>query len=379
MKQKQHTPFITALLKKTLGEEADTGHLAVFEVVATSSRPLKKKGIYDGAVITALTLAQMAQWVSNDAIPLMQDHNMEGNPKGKFFYGEMRQDSGVPELRGLFYVDPTETELIAKANTGTLDEVSVGFLPSSIKCSSCNFDYMAALKAGNYEPMMNRTCDKGHVLGKAGVHAKVDGLEDFMELSTVSRGAAPNSKIIGNDNAKLGLDVQKLAASGFDVNDLYITASATPQGDNDVDISELVAKLSTATAEKMVAEGALTAANDTAALNLTRATTAETRVTELEAELVTAKAEVAPTEDAVALAAATDYLTKQYVAVMAIAGKTDLAVPEKVSDILAGIEAHRANLSALPIGGVSQDASHKDDVKTDEVARLSAFKTNSKK
>lgn len=145
-----------------------------------------------------------------------------------------------------------------------------------------------------------------------------------------------------------------------------------------MDISELVAKLSTATAEKMVAEGALTAANDTAALNLTRATTAEARVTELEGELVTAKAESAPTEDAVALNAATDYLTKQFTAVMAIAGKTDVTVPDNVTDLLAGIEAHRANLSALPIGGVSNDASHKDEAKTDEVARLSAFKNNKK-
>src|ERR1041384_6172409 len=311
MKQKQHTPFITGLLKKTLGEEADTGSLAVFEVVATSSRPLKKNGIYKNAVITPLTLAQMAQAVVREPIPFMQDHNMEGTPKGKFFYAEMRQDSGIPELRGLFYLDPTEVDLIAKMNYGTQDEVSVGFLPSSIKCSACGFDYMAALRAGDYEPMMKLTCKHGHKLNQGGVHAKVDGLEDFMELSAVSRGAAPNSKIIGNDNAKLGLDVEKLAASGIDVSDLFLTASAS-EGVDEVDINDLVVQLTdakanvlTVTARAETAETALTAATD-------RATTAEARVTELETELTAAREATAPSEDAEALSASMDFLGKQY-------------------------------------------------------------------
>jgi hypothetical protein len=385
MKQKPHTEMITSLLKRTLGEDADTGSLPVFEVIATSSRPLKKKGLYEGAVITPLTLAQMAQWVTNDPIPFMQDHNMEGTPKGKFFYAEMRQDTGTPELRGLFYLDPTETELIAKANSGTLDEVSVGFLPSSIKCSSCSFDYMAALRAGNYEPVMNRKCPSGHELGKLGVHAKVDGLEDFMELSAVSRGAAPNSKIIGNDNAKLGLDITKLAASGIDVNDLYITASASPQGEDSVDIGELVAQLSTAKADNIVTAGKLTAAEgQVTALNL-RAETAEgsvatltQTVADLTAELTAAKEAVAPTEDAAALTAAREYLGKEFSAVMALSGKPDAAVPEKVEDILVAINAHRDSLSALPIGGRSNDTRH-TDAKPDGNLALSAFKTNKNK
>lgn len=379
MKQKPHTPFITGLLKRVLGEDAETGQFPVFEVVATSSRPLKKQGLYEGAVITPLTLAQMAQAVVTDPIPFMQDHNMEGAPKGKFFYAEMRQDSGIPELRGLFYLDPTETDLIAKTNSGTQDEVSVGFLPSSIKCSACGFDYIAALKAGNYEPVMTKTCDKGHVLNKGGVHPRVDGLEDFMELSAVSRGAAPNSKIIGNDNAKLGLDVEKLAASGFDVNELYITASANPTGDNDVDLNELVVQLSTARAEKIVVDGKLVAAESAAAANLTRAETAEGRVTTLEAELTTAKEATAPTADAVALAAANDYVGKQLVAVLALAGKSDVQVPEALADKLSLIEEHKATLSALPVGGVSNAANSTEDKDDERVATLSAFKRNKNK
>ena len=372
MKQKPHTPFITSLLKKTLGEDADTGSLAVFEVVATSSRPLKKKGIYQGAVITPLTLAQMAQAVVREPIPFMQDHNMEGTPKGKFFYAEMRQDSGVPELRGLFYLDPTETDLIAKMNTGTQDEVSVGFLPNSIKCSACKYDYMAALRAGDYEPMMTLKCKNGHKLGQNGVHAQVDGLEDFMELSAVSRGAAPNSKIIGNDNAKLGLDVEKLAASGIDVNELYLTASAS-EGVEDVEISDLVVQLTDAKAEKLTltaraetAETALTAARD-------EADTAKARVAELETELTAAKEAVAPSENVEALTAATDFLSKQYTAVLSAAGKTDITVPEKLEDVIAGIEEHRATLSAiLPIGGASLRADYQE--KTEVPSNLSAFK-----
>lgn len=376
MKQKAHTPFITALLKKTLGEDADTGMLPVFEVVATSSRPLKKKGLYDKAVITPLTLAQMAQAVNREAVPYMMDHNMEGAPKGKFFYAEMRQDTGTPELRGLFYLDPTETDLIAKTNTGTMDEVSVGFLPSTIKCSACSFDYMADLRAGNYEAIMNLTCNKGHKLGQNGVHAMVDGLEDFMELSAVSRGAAPNSKIIGNDNAKLGLDVAKLAASGFDVNDLYLTASVS-KGEDNVDLMELATKLSEVTATAAVDKATLTARADTAEAALTAAqetaTTATARVTELEAELTAAKEATAPSEDAAALEAATTFLSAQYTAVLTAAGEKDIVVPETVKEMVDGIEAHRAKLSAIfPVGGVALAANHTEENAAPN--KLSSFK-----
>lgn len=378
MKQKPHTPFITALLKKTLGEEADTAALPVFEVVATSSRALKKKGLYDKAVITPLTLAQMAAWVNREAIPFMQDHNMEGSPKGKFFYAEMMQDSGVPELRGMFYLDPTETELISKANTGTMDEVSVGFLPSSIKCSACKWDYMAALRAGNYEPLLSLTCENGHKLNKDGVHALVDGLEDFMELSAVSRGAAPNSKIIGNDNAKLGEHIHKLAASGFDVNDLYLTASVS-EGEDEVDLTELVTQLSATKAESIALQARAETAETSVTALTARADTAEARVTELEAELSAAKEATAPTEDAAALEAAQSFLAEQFKAVLNASGKTDeVEVPGTVAELIAGINDHRARLSAiLPIGGVAASANHQEDKgdNADEARRIATFKT----
>jgi hypothetical protein len=375
MKQLPHTPFITSLLKKTLGSDADTATLPVFEVIATSSRPLKKKGLYENAVITTLTLAQMAAAVNNEAIPLMMDHNMEGTPKGKFFYAEMRQDTGLSELRGYMYIDPSEADLVTKANTGTADETSVGFLPSAIRCSACSFDYMAALRAGKYEPLMTLTCDKGHKLNANGVHAMVDGLDDFMELSMVSRGAAPNSKIIGADNAKLGQHIAQLSASGFDVSELYLTASAS-EGRNDMDLTELVVQLSDVKAEKIGLEAqlssstlALTAAND-------RATTAEGRVTELETELTAAREAVKPTEDAEALTAAMDFLKGQFTAILTASGKTDITVPDTVAELVAGIKEHRATLTAiLPVGGVAVAAGRDTEDKTDvEVDRLTAFK-----
>lgn len=379
MKQKSHTPFITALLKNTLGSGSDHANVPVFEVVATSSRPLKKKGIYSNAVLTTLTLAQMAQWIAREPIPLMMDHNMEGSPKGKFFYAEMRADDGVPELRGLMYIDPTEADLVNKANLGTLDETSVGFLPSSIKCSACGFDYMAALKAENYEPLMTLTCDKGHKLGTNGIHAKVDGIEDFMELSLVSRGAAPYSKIIGNDNAKLGEHIEKLAASGYDISELYLTASAS-EGENKVDITELVTQLSDVKSAAAVDKVTLTARAEGAEAKVT---VAEARVAELEGELAqaktdleAAKAEKAPSEDAEALGLAQDFLSKQYVAVLNASGETDAEAPESVKEMIDGIEAHRAKLSAiLPVGGVSLSPGNDKDKKEAVPAHLSAYKT----
>lgn len=367
MKQLEKTPFIRSVLSAIVGVDVDVDRLAVFEAIATSTIPLRGKDgtLFERAVIAPVTLHQLAQAANNEGAPLMMDHNMSGTPKGKFFYGEvMPQESGQTELRGLFYVDPVENDLLAKVDGGTADEVSIAFLPDKINCSQCGFDYKAEADSGNIVPMLLRTCDNGHEVGTDGTHVILNGVSDLLELSVVSRGAAKNSKIVGQTNAMLAKDVQRLAANGLDINQLYVTASAE-KGQNDMDLTQLVSQLTDTKAELSVSKTDRDRLETELAKAVGERNTAQARVTELEAELANSpsipevdeikeerKEAAKVSEEA---KAAADFLSGQYVAVLTAAGKTDIKAPDTIPELIAGIKEHKAELSAvLPIDGRSQ-------------------------
>lgn len=386
MKQIQKNDFVTSLLKGAVGQDVDVTAFPVWEVAATSNVPLRgKQGtIFENAVITTPTLFQLAAHVNREPLPLMMDHDMNGAPKGKFFYAEViPNEYGYQELRGYKYLDPTENILIAKVNNSTVDEVSIAFAANTIRCNKCGFDFKAAFEADNIMPMITRTCENGHVIGKDGTHVELDGVEDALELSLVSRGAAKNSKIVGQSESKLGKQIERLAAHGLDINSLYVTATAS-KGIENMDINDLVVQLADAKSKAAVAE------NDRDRLERELAEArgaqreAETRATELEAELANAQtvASEAPSaeereqaeKDSKNAKAAADFLKGQYVGVLTAAGKTDVEAPDDIEALIAGINEHKAELSAiLPTGGVSVQA-NANDKKTDS-EDLSSFRT----
>src|SRR5213083_184151 len=148
MKRRQKNDFINNLLASTVGRDVDTSAFPVWEVSATNTAPLRgKEGtLFEKARISPMTLFQLAARVNADAAPLMQDHNMGGSPKGKFFYGEVIPDNnGEHELRGLMYTDPTEADLSAKIDNGNQDEVSIAFAAEKMLCNKCGWDFAAAV------------------------------------------------------------------------------------------------------------------------------------------------------------------------------------------------------------------------------------------
>lgn len=390
MKQLQKTPFVSSVLRAIVGSDVDIDSLAVFEATATSTIPLRGKDgtIHEKAVIAPHTLSALAELANNEGAPLMMDHNMDGSPFGKFFYGQvMPQENGHTELRSLFYVDSTEDKLIAKMDAGTVDEVSIAFLPEKMNCNQCGFDYMAALKDGDVLPLITRECENGHKIGVDGTHIILNGVQELLELSVVSRGAAKNSKIIGQSESKLGMDGQRLAAKGLDINELYVTATATNEGSNDMsDITTLVTQLSDTKGDLKVALADRARLEEELSEAKGARSAADKRVTELEAELATARQEAdeAPSaeekqeakQDKEDKDKAKTFLSAQYEAVMLASGKTkdEITVPETVAELIAGIEEHKAELSALfPIGGKSVGAA--DDNREVVSGNLDHFKT----
>ena len=370
------TPELSAQIKAAVGEDVDTEHLAVFEAIALNTRPLPGKdgGIFEQATIMPVTLNQMAIWLnSGKHLPLISDHQLMGEPKGRVFAGglEYAPDGGL-ELRVLFYMDPTEFNSIAKVNAGSLDEVSVQFLSTQFLCSECGWDYFGPEKAAEF--FQTRTCLNGHQIGTDGVHAELVGLDTFLELSLVARGAADTPKIIGKSASKLApATQQRLAASGIEIEGLICRgiAGEEPVTAIPIDFTKLTSDLVTA----QVGVATLTA--DKLALNAQLAdggnqiVTLTAEVADLTTKL--AAAEAAPTNEAdylIALAFLGDVFGKVAVA----AGKT-VEAPKTVAELKAGILEMTTDLTAiLPVGGVSAGA----DMVSDKPAIVASAFSNRK-
>ena len=349
------TPDLSAQIKSAVGEDVDTEQLAVFEAIALNTKPLpgKKGSIFEQATIMPVTLNQMAISLnSGNHLPLISDHQLMGEPKGRVFAGgiEYAPDGGL-ELRVLFYLDPTEFKLIAKLNSGSLDEVSVQFLSTQFLCSECGWDYFGPEK--NAESFNTRTCLNDHTIGVEGVHAELVGLDTFLELSLVARGAADTPKIIGKSASKLAPATQlRLAAGGFEIEGLVCRgfAGEEPVSATPIDFTKLTSDLVAAqvgVATLTQGNTALTAERDAVAIKLTAS---EETIVELTTKLTAAEA--APTNEADYLIALA-FLSDVFVKVSVAAGKTAEA-PKTVAELKAGILEMTTDLTAiLPVGGVS--------------------------
>ena len=387
MKELTKTPFITALLQKAVGEGVDVSTLHVYEVTATSTVALRGKDgtVFERAKISPNTIAQLARMVNNDAIPLMMDHNMRGSPFGKFFYAEsIPMDNGETELRGYIYIDSSEAKIKTKLDAASIDEVSIQFKQSKMLCSECGFDYMEAYANDDYMPFIKLECDEGHKIGENGVHTMLVGVDEVMELSLVSRGAAKNSKIIPPSDAKLGQEAQRLAAAGVELDDIYCTASASDPGEEEVNFDTFMTKLDAANEAKQEAVVALNAAEAQVTSLEADVTAKDEQITALTAErddlqtqldAANAADENAMTEEQTA--ALNAYIGKQYVALKALDGEADAKVLDDVALMVDFIGENEARLSALiPTNGVSLGAgsgeSEEETAKREAEARVRA-------
>lgn len=375
MKQLQLTEEIRTLITSAVGSDVDPTNFAVFEAIALNTNPLPGKDgtLFEDARVSALTLKQMADSINGgNHLPLVSNHDLSEEPKGRAFHAAVRLSAeGEPELRVLFYLDPTESRLIAKLNAGSLDEVSVNFLASQILCSECSFDYRG--EEATFSNLLDRTCENGHEIGTDGVHVRLVGLAVFTELSLVSRGAADKPKIVGQSQSKLAAPLQQLAAKGFEVDRLFCQAS---KGVNNVELKELVTELTTAKVDLAARDATittLTSERDTARTELeaatTRLTAAEARVAELEG---------VETEESPDLKAAREILADIFTKLAVAAGEENPTAPESIADLKAGIEKHQAAVTALiPVGGAAastQNAETKTGAKFNASAK-SAFQT----
>ncbi|MDR3436426.1 hypothetical protein [Telmatospirillum sp.] len=355
-------------IAKVTGAQADPTQIAVFECIALNTEPISKRGsLWNGATVTPNTLSQMASVIpAGGSVPLHTLHEQgEQLPVGKVFSAGT---NGPDELRALFFVPRNTIEgqdLIAKLNSGVVDEVSVGLRPKAMKCSACGWDYLGA--DATPDNIWDRTCANDHTIGEKGVHAIVDGLDRWLELSLVSLGAANNAKIVGRAKAVLGQDeYQRLAASGTDPEITTLFASPTHAKGKPKMADEMLALVASLSSDKTKAELALT--NETG------------KVTDLTAKLAASQAQITDlTTKLTAATAASDnpalkedhdkmsaFLSEATKSAMIASGNLTPTVPTDVAGMLSALSAATVKLYQLPVGGVALAAADIKDPKSAE-------------
>lgn len=291
---------ITAVTKTTV----DPDNIVVFEAAALSTKALHKPGsLYHEARPSRSLLVDAAEALNagTESVPLHTLH-MQGEqiPVGRVFRASVHDEvDGSSTLRAMFYLPTSERDLISKINLGVLDEVSVGLKSTQAFCSKCGFDYFGP--DADFTHLFSRSCDKNHVLGEDGAHLKMVGLDKWMELSLVSRGASNNAKILSRAKQILpAAEYDRLAASGKPVEALFLYTSTAmenpmPKNENPEEqfdaqasftaltekVDELIAKFDADAAAAAAAEAAA-AEEETLADVQAQLAAANERITELE-------------------------------------------------------------------------------------------------
>ncbi len=365
-KQLQMTQKISDAISRSTDGSVDPSTVAVFECAAFNTLPITKKGtLFQGATATEQTLLQMATYLNTGTnfVPLHTLHDQGENlPVGRVFSGQVVPDAnGMAELRTLFYLPLTETDLIQKLDTGVIDEVSVGLKTQHMNCSECGWDYLGA--DSTFENLWGQHCINDHQIGEAGVHLILSGMDRFMELSLVSLGAAKNAKIMSRTKSLMGeanYNLQ-LASSGIAPEATILFSTITKPKELSMDLTQLVAELTNAKAANQVNEvnlaaqktqvDTLTAANaDLLTQNTTLKAQADvSKVPALEAQLAEAQT---------SLTAAIGFVRKEADRI-SVAANLALPVAEATLEVLtAAIETGRAKLQeTIPVGGRSLNAS----------------------
>ncbi len=199
---------------RKINPDANFDTIVVYEAVVLTTRPLSKRGtIYDKAVVSASLLSEMAEALNTgkERVPLHTLHQQGYElPIGRLFYAEAKTDTvtDLSELIAQFWVDGSETELISKLDNGSIDEVSVGVQSQHALCSECGFDFMG--EEADFEYLWSATCPEGHMMGQDGAYARLTGLQNWFEVSLVSRGASKGTKILGKGRQILSAEAQAL-------------------------------------------------------------------------------------------------------------------------------------------------------------------------
>lgn len=385
------TPKIQAMIRKAVDDpELDATGFAVFEALLVSTKPLIKRGShFDKARISRNTLSEMAmQLETKGSVQMLTMHDGDELPVGRLLSADLVElDDGETALHGLFYIDATEEKLIAKIDNSTIDEVSIGLVAKHQYCSECDFDYRS--EEASIMNFIERTCDNGHTLGEDGCHLRLVGVDQFVEVSLVGKGAAQDPKILSRTKQVMGEEkLERLAASGHPLEAITLSARfpmklEANKGNEDmaVDFDKLSAMaddLANAKAEVKIKDHELGVLKASSEAKDTEIEELKASAEALKTELTELKAKGVSSEELEELKASVakfgEFIKKGAEAALTAKG-TGGEVPESVEDQLKLIEDSGVELHQLFAAGATSEALGSDaDNKGENVDRSSAFK-----
>lgn len=354
---------------KSRAPDTDPEKISIFRAAALSTAPIRKKHpVYNGAVHSRNFLTQMLGELHKESRPLQIMHgSSDGDqlPIGRVFDGEISLGTGIDgadELLTLFWVDNTHPDLIAKINSGTIDQVSVAILGKSAKSNKTGFDFMGP--EADFENVWGGVDDKGNKMGVDGAHVLVEELDQWFEMSLVGQGGAQGAKILGSGQLRLSASKQDVPPLVLQLSTGPAPAPKPPAPAPKKDLLDMDAtQFATLIAEhsgKTATEKARADAAEARATELqTQLDAANARVTELSSadqatKLTTAEARV--TELETQLSAATAFTGKLVAPLFAMVGQPTATLDadetkaiDQVKDALDGVKALGARLS----GGIS--------------------------
>lgn len=352
MKRVQLTAEITARLRAAFGAEADPSAYAVYEAIALNDKPIRQKHpLFEGAIAQDSMLRELVASIETESAPLQIMHDTRPLPAGRIFTAKM---NGA-EVRVLFAIStkPENAGLLADLDAGIVDQVSVNVLAKRLECSECGWDYLG--EDADYMNILNGQCGNEHALRQDGVHIKMHGLDLLAEVSLVGSGGADGARIVDRNNSVFASEsFQRLAASGLAP--AMLVASFNIQGTEDMDMTTLIADLTTQKAAVTTLTADLDAANTARITAETALTAANTTVAERDASIVTLTAE----RDAALAASKPEPATEAVLSFVADLCKRTLIangnqtpeLPATVEEQIEAIKEGQANLSVLiPAGG----------------------------
>lgn len=241
-------------IRTRCGNDVDFSSAAFYQARIVSTEPISQDSIYNKAQLARSTVFELEEFFNNDPqlnVTLQVMHNQRVLPAGRVVaVRAVDEPDGVNSaLYGVFMVSNEHQDYINKLDNGIIDEVSISMLAKKLLCSECGFDLREASPEEQFMAFFFHECPKceAELGGREGAHLNLVGVEEFTEVSLVTRGAARHAKILDSskqlalaaNNKEVKLKLSQLAKDllPLNLNGKIINEEDTMKND------ELLAKL----------------------------------------------------------------------------------------------------------------------------------------
>lgn len=190
-------------IRARCGNDIDFSSAAFYQARIVSTEPITQNSIYNKAQLARSTVFDLEEFFNNDPqlnVTLQVMHDQMVLPAGRVVAVKAidEPDGLNSALYGVFMVSNEHQEYINKLDNGIIDEVSISMLAKKLLCSECGFDLREASPEEQMMAFFFHQCPKceKELGGAEGAHLNLVGVEEFTEVSLVTRGAARHAKVL---------------------------------------------------------------------------------------------------------------------------------------------------------------------------------------